>query len=494
MAKTATIQDLVDLLKHRDDIDMDRVLLAYEFAEEAHSGQTRASGDPYIEHPLRTAMFLAELNMDEDTIIAGLLHDVAEDTGETLDTVEEHFGADVRHIVQGVTKLGLLKYRGVERYIENLRRMFVAMAKDIRVIIVKFADRIHNLETIDALPEEKRRRIATESLEIFAPIANRLGMGAIKGKIEDLSFRHVDPDNYRWAQQQLKERVTGRDAALNDVMEKTKTLLEEAGITTQSIHGRSKHVYSLYKKLLRKNNNFDEIHDLVALRIVVDNIHDCYAALGVIHDNWRPVKGYIKDYIAVPKPNGYQSLHTTVFCENGNVVEFQIRTLKMHHEAEHGIAAHWNYEEEGKPKSGANISKHKIEWLNHLMQLHQEIRDSQNFLDSAKLDIFENRIFVFTPNGDVIDLPEGSSVIDFAYHIHTNVGNRCVGAKINDRMASLDTQIHSGDVVEIITDQHREYPSSEWVHFARTRKAKTHIRNALNKKQTAESAAKKTAS
>lgn len=481
MPEPATIHTIVDLLKQRDDINLDQVLLAYEFAEEMHSGKMRRSGEPSIVHSLETAKLLVELHMDEATIIAGLLHDLGKYAPDSLATVRKHFGSDVYEIISGVMKLGMLKYRGVERYIENLRRMFVAIANDIRVIIVKFADRIHDLETMDALSEDQRRRIALESLEIYAPIANRLGIGTLKGRIEDLAFRHVDPENYRWTSEQMEQRIKGRDEILKKIIGSAQDLLSNEGITVRSIHGRAKHIYSLYRKLLRKKQNFDEIHDLVAVRIVVDNIHDCYAALGALHDHWRPVKGYIKDYIAVPKANGYQSLHTTVFCDDGNIVEFQIRTEKMHYEAEYGIAAHWKYVEAGKPKEGATISKHKIEWLNHLMQLHKEIQDGRAYLKHTKLELFDHQIFIFTPQGDIMDLPEGATVIDFAYRVHTNVGNSCVGAKINDKIATLDTRLNSGDLVEILTDKHRNTPNPDWLRFARTRSAKSHIRAALHR-------------
>ncbi len=470
----------MDVLKHRDDINIDNVFLAYELADEAHGGNVRESGEPYIQHPLHTAMLLAKLRMDEDTIISGLLHDVVEDSGVSLDTIRETFGPDVHHIVSGVTKLGLLKYRGVERYVENLRRMFVAMAKDIRVIIVKFADRIHNLQTLDSLPEEKRRRIALESLEIYAPIANRLGIGTLKGMLEDLAFQHIDPENYQWVKQQMDTLVESRQEHLDKMISETKQILESANIPYRSVHGRIKRVYSLYQKLLSKNKNFTEIHDLIAVRVVVENIHDCYAALGILHERWKPLKGQIKDYIAVPKPNGYQSLHTTIFCDDGTRIEFQVRTEKMHYEAEYGIAAHWNYIESGKPQRGSAISKHKIEWLNHLLELHEEVEDGEEFLESVKLDIFSNRIFVFTPKGDVIDLPEAATPIDFAYAVHTSIGNHCVGSKVNDAIAPLDRKLRSGDVVEILTDKRRSAPNEDWLRFARARSTKEHIRQALN--------------
>lgn len=482
--KQIAIKDVVETYaSHHPEANPDdgeEIELAFEFAEEAHNGQDRKSGDPYISHPLHVAMKLADINMDLPTIIAGLLHDVPEDTSRTVEDLQKAFGKEVAMLVAGVTKLGKIKYRGVERYTENLRRMFIAMAEDIRVIIIKFADRIHNLETLDHLPREKGRRIALESLEIYAPIANRLGIGRLRDEIEDLAFRYAYPDEYKWAMSISKEVIRKKEKILKHATKEIHHILKESDIHVESIDGRVKHMYSLYKKLLTRGRDISQIYDLVALRIVVESVHDCYAVLGLIHERWKPLKGRIKDYIAVPKPNGYQSLHTTVFCE-GEIVEFQVRTVQMHQEAEYGIASHWNYTESGKPRHGAIVSREKLAWLTQLVKLQEQATDERQYLESLKIDIFKNRIFVFTPKGDVIDLPEDSTPVDFAYHIHTDVGHKCGGAKINDQMAALSDTLKSGDIVEILVDKNRKGPSVDWLEIVKTHTARDHIRGWLNK-------------
>ncbi len=463
--------------------DLDMVKLAYEFAYNAHQEQKRRSGDDYIIHPLATAQFLAELKMDIPTIIAGLLHDVPEDTAITIEDIKKNFGKEVASLVAGITKLGALKYRGMERYAENLRRMFVAMSNDIRVILIKFADRIHNLKTLEFLPPEKQIRIARESLEIYAPIADRLGIGKIKGELEDLSFKYVYPIDYKWIMEILPKKYKEKERYLEKVKKRVAKKLLDSGITLKniSIHGRTKHLYSLYKKLLRPpiNRDLSKIYDLIALRIIVPSVADCYSALGVLHNLYRPMPGRVKDYIAQPKPNGYQSLHTTVFTENGEIVEFQIRTTDMHEEAEFGIAAHWNYKEN---KGG--INKKSIKWIEELVKWQKQIQDNEQFLNDIKLDIFQNRIFVFTPTGDVIDLPEESTPIDFAYHVHSSIGNQCVGARVNDHLVSLNSKLKSGDIIEIITDKNRKMPGMDWLENVKTSMAKNKIRSALNKSRT----------
>ena len=465
--------------KNYSESDFELVKLAYDYAESAHREQKRLSGDPYIIHPIAVAEKLAELNLDITTIIAGLLHDVPEDTNLTIDDIKKNFGPEIAKLVEGITKLGSLKYRGMERYAENLRKMFIAMSDDIRVILIKFADRIHNLKTLSALPPDKQTRIATESLEIYAPIADRLGMGKIKGELEDLAFPFVYPDEYKWIKKILPEKYKAKEKYLDRVRKVTATKLKEDNIPIEfiSITGRTKHLYSMYKKLLRPNVDRDlsKVYDLIALRIIVPTVGDCYAALGVIHKIYKPVPGRIKDYIAQPKPNGYQSLHTTVFADNGEIVEFQIRTPKMHEEAEYGIAAHWQYKEGNKPQ------KQNINWINELLQWQQQIKDNEQFINTIKLDVFQNRIFVFTPKGDVIDLPEDSTPIDFAYHVHSNLGDKCVGARINDQMVHLGSKLKSGDIIEIITDKNRKGPSPDWLEHVRTSMAKNKIKSALNK-------------
>ncbi|PIS42365.1 MAG: hypothetical protein COT24_04065 [Candidatus Kerfeldbacteria bacterium CG08_land_8_20_14_0_20_40_16] len=471
-----TIKTLLKEVKEKNpEADIDLISLAYDFAEEAHRGQKRLSGEDYIQHPLATAYNLASLGLSDKIIIAGLLHDVPEDTAKTIEDVEKEFGKEIATLVGGITKLGKIKYRGMQRYIENLRKMFLAMAQDIRIILIKFADRIHNLETLAALPKEKQKRIALESLEIYAPIANRLGMGELKGKLEDLSFPYVLPEEYEMLTRKVKEILQTEEKYIEQVKKVIKELLAYEKIKVLSIHGRTKHLYSLYQKLLRNNMDFNEIHDLIAVRIIVPTISDCYATLGIIHKNWKPLKGKIKDYIATPKPNGYQSLHTTIFCLGGQVVEFQIRTPKMHEYAEFGIAAHFHYKEGGVLKSKKDLRK-EFAWIKDLILIQKEVKDQTQFLESIKTDIFQNRIFVFTPKGDVIDLPEGSTPVDFAYYVHTDLGNKCSGAKINEKMNKLDTKLKSGDMVEIIMDKKRKRPSTDWLEFVKTHLAKERIR------------------
>lgn len=468
-----TIENLLGIVKRHDpEADLDLIRLAYDFAVQAHQGQKRLSGAPYIEHPLSVATTLAEMKLDTPIIVAGLLHDIPEDTAVTLNEIKKNFGTDVASMVEGVTKLGKLKYRGMERYIENLRKMFVSIAKDLRVIIIKFADRLHNLKTLDALPEKKRQRVALESLEIYAPIANRLGMGEMKGQLEDYSFKYLNPSEYEWITQLLTESYQQKKKWLDTIKDITQKELKASGVHIVSLHGRVKHTYSLYCKVLRYNRDINKIYDVVALRIIVKDLADCYAALGIIHKLWRPVPSRIKDYISQPKPNGYQSLHTTVFTLEGQIVEFQIRTEKMHEEAEFGVAAHWHYDEKG-----ATIPSKHIAWVKELAAF-QKI-NLQKFVDleNLKIDVFQNRIFVFTPRGDVIDLPERASPVDFAYAIHTELGNKCVGARVNDQLARLDTSLKSGDVVEILTDKNRKGPSLDWLKFVKTNTARDHIKN-----------------
>jgi GTP diphosphokinase / guanosine-3',5'-bis(diphosphate) 3'-diphosphatase len=355
----------------------------------------------------------------------------------------------------------------------------LAMAEDVRVVIIKFADRLHNLETLDALPPKKAYRVALESLEIFAPIANRLGMGEMKGRIEDLSFKYVFPKEYAWTVNVARSTREGKTEYLNRVIAQTKNIMVDAGIRNVAVHGRAKHLYSLYRKLLKHDRDIERIHDLMAVRVVVQNVADCYAALGVIHGTWNPLKGRIKDYIAQPKPNGYRSLHTTVFCEEGDIVEFQIRTQEMQNVNEFGIAAHWQYDASKDKTKGDTRTK----WMEQLAELHQEIADKQQYLhalEELKIDVFRDRIFVFTPTGDVIDLPEDSTPVDFAYAIHTDIGNTCAAAKVNDDIASLDHALKSGDVVEIVVDKSRKGPNPDWINFVKTRHAKACIRTRSN--------------
>ncbi len=475
-----TIDGLVLAVRTYDpDADAARLKQAYDFAAEAHKDQKRASGEPYIVHPLATAFTLAGMHLPVDMIIAGLLHDVPEDTHRTLEEIRAAFGEDVERMVAGITKLGKIKYRGMERYLENLRKMFLAMAEDVRVVIIKFADRLHNLETLDAIAPKKQYRIALESLDIYAPIANRLGMGEMKGRLEDAAFRYVLPKEYEWTRNVMQTTVAQRNSYIESIMDKARQDLTATGVSFVEVHGRAKHLYSLYKKLLKNDRNIARIYDLIALRVIVPTVADCYAALGVIHGRWTPLKGRIKDYIAQPKPNGYRSLHTTVFCDDGEVVEFQIRTAEMHEASEYGIAAHWAYDERKSKQGHGTGGAPAIDWMAQLAELQKEISDKKEYLRSleeVKIDIFKDRIFVFTPKGDVIDLPEDSTPVDLAYAIHTDIGNTCVSSKVNDEMSPLDRPLKSGDVVEIIFDKNRKGPNPDWLAFAKTRHARSKIR------------------
>ena len=471
-----TLRQLLDSVKTNiPDADLNLVEQAYNFAEEAHQGQKRTTGDDYVEHCLQTAKTLAELKLPLPVIVAGLLHDVPEDTKKTLDEIRKLFGTDIAKMVEGITKLSHVKYRGVDRYVENLRKMFVAMAQDIRVVIIKFADRLHNLNTLYALPADKQKRIALETLEIYAPIANRLGIGELQSRLEDAAFKYAYPDDFIKTEQIIKSNFSLKKKTLNNMIRKIKGRLDKEKIKYYEIYGRTKHYYSFFRKYLKYNKDVKQIYDIVAMRIVVDDVADCYAALGLIHNLWRPIRGRIKDYIAQPKPNGYQSLHTAVFGDDQEIVEIQIRTKKMHEQAELGIAAHWKY------KESANIGKKELAWVAELADWLKNIKDNSSFLEGAKIDVFQNRIFVFTPQGDVIDLPDGATPIDFAYHIHTEIGNKCSQALINSEIIPLDRRLKNGDVVQIITDKNRKGPNQDWLEFVKTRTAREHIESFKNK-------------
>lgn len=482
MAKkqTLTVDGLVEKVqKYNPDADVDIIRLAYDFAADAHKGQKRKSGEPYITHPLAAAHLLADMRIDPIIITATLLHDVPEDTDVTLEQVEANFGSEIASLVRGITKLGKLKYRGVERYIENLRKMFVAMAEDVRVMIIKFADRIHNLSTLGALPPQKQYRIALESLEIYAPLANRLGIAEMKGQLEDMAFQYVYPKEYHRVKQIRDNKIRGKEEVLQRMVVHAEKEITAAGVTMASIYGRQKRLYSLYQKLLRKDNQVASVYDIFAIRIIVPSVADCYATLGILHKLWKPVKGRIKDYISQSKPNGYQSLHTSVFNEKGDVVEFQIRTTQMHEEAEYGVAAHWHYDEKG-----SRLPARQLKWVKELAEIQKDILQNLTDLEEMKVDFLQSRIFVFTPKGDVIDLPEGASPVDFAYHIHTEIGNKCSAATVNDKMVKLDTPLKNGDVVEIIQDKNRKGPNQDWLTFVKTHTAKYHIKNQKKTKLT----------
>lgn len=476
------LKPLITILKKQfPGVDLDMVELAYDYASRAHQGQKRRTGEPYITHSVATAINLTEMHVDLPTIVAGLLHDVPEDTSYTLEDIEKNFGQEVRGLVEGITKLGTLKYRGMERYVENLRKMFFALSHDVRVILIKFADRIHNLQTLDALPPEKRERIARESMEIYAPIAHRLGMWEVKGELEDLAFKHVLPDDYEWVTQLVATTSPSKAKSLHKVMRILHTkLTKHRDITIYSIQGREKHIYSLYKKLARHDRDISRIYDLIAVRVIVKDVAECYVVLGIVHQLWKPLRGRFKDYIAQPKPNGYQSLHTTVFVGVGEIVEFQIRTKAMDDEAQFGIAAQWVYEEKDKPREGARAPSKQFAWVGELHKLQQEIQDTTTYLETLKIDVFDDSIFVFTPKGDIIHLPENATPVDFAYHVHSDLGNHCASARVNNKLSPLSTPLKSGDVIEIIADKKRK-PSSDWLNFVKTRNAREHIKCELNK-------------
>ena len=451
---------------------------AYKFAEYAHSGQKRLSNEDYITHPLHVAYFLADLGLDSPTIAAGLLHDVIEDSSIALGELKKEFGTDIAFLVEGVTKLRKItnvanKDKSAHRgHLDSLKKMFFATAEDIRVILIKLADKYHNMETLKFMSKADQKRIALETLEIYAPIAARLGMGRLKGQLEDLAFPYVYPREYSWLLKKVKEKYADRINYTERTKSIVKRFLKDAKVPVIDLHSRAKHYYSLYQKLGRKEMDLDNIHDLVAMRIIVPDIRSCYEALGVIHKHYRPLPGLIKDYIALPKPNGYQSLHTTIFCEKGRIVEIQIRTEHMHDYAENGIAAHWAYSESGKTKPIAANAK-EVEWVTQLKKFLEESKTGEG-LANLKIDFFKNRIFAFTPKGDVKDLPEGATPIDFAYAIHTDLGHTTRGAKVNDKIVPLDYELRNGDVVEIMRSKEKK-PSFDWLKMVKTALAKKSI-------------------
>lgn len=473
--KPSVAQLIAEIKKFHPEADTDLVTLAYDFALKAHDGQTRISGEPYFNHPFRAAMILAQMGMDVDMIVAGLLHDVPEESDITIAAIEKDFGKDIAFLVEGVTKTGKVKYRGVERYLENLRKMFIAMAVDLRVIIIRFADRIDNLRTLNVHDPIKAQRIAEESLEIYAPIANRLGMGDIKDTIEDLAFQYALPEEFKWVSGLATGKRSEQERYLKKIEKRLEEELKKEKFPPCDIAGRVKRLYSLYLKLLRYDRDINQIHDLVALRVIVPTVADCYRVLGIVHHLWPPLNNRIKDYIAQPKSNGYQSLHTTVFTEDGRAVEFQIRTPEMHQQAEYGIAAHWHYDEAGKHSFRPTK---KMDWVKELTVWQKEIEANQRQLQELKVDVLKDRIFVFTPKGDVVDLPVGGTPVDFAYAIHSDIGDKCSRAYVNDNIVNLDHALNSGDIVEVLIDKNRKGPSPDWLKFVKSTHAKARIRAA----------------
>lgn len=459
---------------------------AYDLAAEAHSAQFRKSGEPYIIHPIGVVGILASLQMDERTLAAAFLHDVVEDTDYTVADITERFGGIVANLVDGVTKLGKIEYVSKEdRQIENYRKMFLAMARDIRVVLIKLADRLHNMRTMKYMPVHKQQSISRETLEIYAPLAHRLGIYTIKWELEDLAFRYLEPDIYYNLMEQVKIKRSEREGMINEAMASLKDAVEKAGIRCE-IQGRPKNFYSIHKKMLRDHKSLSEIYDLLAIRVLVDTVKDCYGTLGIVHSMWKPIPGRFKDYVAVPKSNMYQSLHTTVMSGAGQPLEIQIRTFEMHRISEYGIAAHWRYKESGGSKPAAGGDKGfdaKLSWLRQLLEWHNDMNDSRDFVNTVKMDIFADEVFVFTPRGDVIDLPVGSVPIDFAYRIHTDVGNRCVGAKVNGRIVPLDYQLKNGDIVEVITSKQSSGPSRDWVNIVGSSDTRNKIRSWFKKER-----------
>lgn len=507
------IQEITTLLRNPKEKDLELVQKAYDFAEKAHAGQKRNSGEPYFNHAFATAKNLAGLGMSATTISAGLLHDAIEDTKITPEEIEKEFGKEIRFLVEGVTKLGKIRYRGTSQHNESLRKLFVAMSQDIRVLIIKLCDRLHNMETLEHVQKEKQLRIATETLEIYAPLAYRLGIRKLQRSLEDIAFSYVYPKEYEETKRLLKMKLHESEESLQKFQKSLKKELAKNNILNFRIDYRTKGLYSLYKKLKRNDMDIEKIYDISAARVMLPTVEECYRVLGIVHASWRPLTGRIKDYISTPKPNGYQSLHTTIFSGDGNIIEVQIRTEEMHNEAEYGITSHILYKQsqDGKKKKqtdpnlswvrnllpvksekdlSEDISKRQSKdinfedvpkWVKELVEYQKEA-DDEEFIDDLKKDFFEERIFIFTPMGDVIDLPAGSSAIDFAYNIHSDIGNHMAGVKINGKFVALTTILQSGDMVEIETKKTAK-PSQKWIEFCKTTMAKRHIRNALESKR-----------
>jgi len=478
------IEGILDRIhEYNPHADVDPIMRAYIYAAKAHKGQERVSGEPYLSHPLQVSGILADLRMDTATVAAGLLHDVVEDTRANLDEIQEHFGKEIAGLVDGVTKLSRIPFSTREEaQAENIRKMVLAMSKDIRVILVKLADRLHNMRTLEPLPEEKRRLIARETLDIYAPLAHRLGIYWIKAELEDLALRHLEPEAYRDLAMRIAEKRREREGDINEVIGVLEKELLEVDIKAQ-ITGRPKHFYSIYKKMHDQKKDFDEIYDLTAIRVITDSVKDCYGTLGVIHTLWKPISHRFKDFIAVPKSNGYQSLHTTVIGPKGDPVEIQIRTWEMHRVAEEGIAAHWKYKE---GRSSIEATDQSFVWLRQLMEWQRELKDSKEFLHTLKVDLFPDEVYVFTPRGDVKPFPKGATPIDFAFAVHTDVGLHCAGAKVNGRLVPLRTELQNGDIVEVLTSPNQT-PSRDWLKVVKTPRARSKIRQWIKNEERARS-------
>jgi GTP pyrophosphokinase len=478
-----SISELLRIADHLAPADRELVQRAHARASEAHVGQHRVSGEEFVEHPLHVASMLADLGLDAQTLAAALLHDTVEDTDLTIEEVEAEFGTGVARLVEGATKLDRIEFRSDQQlHAENIRRMLLAMADDIRVVLIKLVDRLHNMRTLDALAEPKRRRIARETLDIYAPLAHRLGLGQIKWELEDLAFRTLDSERYQEIVGRVNRKRKDRERLVVDLGEILARELDKIDIEAL-ITGRPKHIYSIWQKMQRDHKDFTQIYDLLAMRVLVDSVKDCYGVLGVVHSLWKPVPGRFKDYIAMPKSNGYQSLHTTVISHTGEPIEVQIRTNEMHRVADFGVAVHWAYKEGGDPHG-------KLSWLRLLMEWQKEVTDAESFVDAVKVDIFQDEVFVFSPKGDVLNLPAGSTPVDFAYRIHTEVGHRCIGAKVNGRMVPLDYVLDNGEIVEILTTKSPHGPSRDWLNFVKSASAKERIRKWFKSQRREENVAK----
>jgi guanosine-3',5'-bis(diphosphate) 3'-pyrophosphohydrolase len=484
-----TVSELLRIADHLDPKGQQVVRKAFERAATAHSGQHRLSGEDYVNHPLEVAAILADLELDSATIAAALLHDTVEDTNLTAEEVEREFGPEVAHLVEGVTKLGRIALRtDQQQQAENIRKMMVAMAEDLRVVLIKLADRLHNMRTLEPLPEPKRRKISRETLDIYAPLAHRLGIGQIKWELEDLAFRNLEPEAFDDVVKRIARQRHERESLVSDLREILARELEKVGIKAD-ITGRPKHIYSVWQKMTRESKDFSEIYDLSAIRVHVESVRDCYGVLGVVHSLWKPMPGRFKDYIAMPKSNGYQSLHTTVITHTGEPIEIQIRTHEMHRIAEFGVAAHWTYKEGGQGGGGGSFDQ-KLSWLRSLLEWQNEVGDAESFLNTVKVDLFQDEVYVFTPRGDVINLPSDSTPVDFAYRIHTEVGHRCIGAKVNGRMVPLDYELKNGEIVEILTSKAPHGPSRDWLNFVKSASAKERIRKWFKSQRREENVAK----
>src|SRR5687767_14626840 len=471
-------EDLAEKVRASNpDADIELLRRAYVFSAFEHKGQVRHSGEPYLVHPLEVADQLADMKLDVVAIAAGLLHDIVEDTQTPIDRIKELFGADVAHVVEGVTKLGTIPFSSSEeRQAENFRKMLLAMVDDIRVILVKLADRLHNMRTLHHLPEERRIKIAQETRDIYAPIANRLGMSKVKNELEELSFKYLEPQPYESLRQRVEARRRVTEGMIEELRKNITAKLDESQVPILEIDGRIKRLFSIHQKLRRQKIDLEQVYDLIALRIVTGSVRDCYAALGIIHQTWAPVPGRIKDFIAMPRPNGYQSLHTSVVSERGFPFEVQIRTAEMHRIAEEGIAAHWKYKE---GRVGADRDEQYFLWLRQLLEWQQEVRDPQEFLQNLKIELYPEEVYIFTPKGEVKALPRDATPVDFAYAIHTDVGHQCVGARVNGKMVPLRTRLRNGDIVEIITTPGHK-PSRDWLNFAATSRARNKIKHFIH--------------